>query len=265
MANIYVYQGTPPNLAGTPYQGYRLVSVDNINNPYTLSGGVRVGDGDNIVIGSNVAKNVTFNPAGGTSDSFRLNVTVVDNSNSFDITVTNAAGLAYANPDMTVNVVGDAARVHIALGNNSNNLTVNVSDGASIGNIQADSTNGNNILTVNVGENGTVGNIAGGTDGNDQVILTAANGATIGNVSSGLNGYVPVPAPGFYTDQGGADSIILGDNVKIGDLELLGGADYIKSGSGTTFGTITTGTGDDTLDIGEGATINGYIATGHDL
>ncbi|MDO5620382.1 MAG: Hint domain-containing protein [Paracoccus sp. (in: a-proteobacteria)] len=263
MANYYVIGNgtTAPNLTGTPYEGYTIKTVSQFNWAYEATNGTSLRAGDNVVISGSVNENINLNPSFGQSTGFQINVTVLENSNSFNIAATNLP--ATTDPNVSVNVLGDSPNVNLT-GSQYNSVSVNVAEDASFGNISGQGGNANGLTTVNIADGGTVGNIVTGTDIGDRLVLTGGNDVTIGNITSGSTVWLPAIGTGIWYDQGGADLIQVGDNATIGDVKLYGGSDQVVAGDNLTIGNVELGDGQDSMIIGEGSHVTGHIATGTD-
>ncbi len=275
MANYYVIGNadtttTAASLVGTPYAGYTIVKEDTISNPYALGSYKFVTGGDNVVIGPTVNSDVTLQP-GSTTTGFNLNVTILPNTNTFNVDVGTRAGLNYTEPNVTFNVTGSSPNVSLGGTDNTQVMTVNVADGAKIGNITGGGDANDNDV-INIGSNATTGDItlAGGADK-----VTAATGSTLQSITTGagddtikLDGVTVVE--GISTDDG--NDVINLHNVTINAT----GDTPIQSGTGndtlTVTGTTTMGNylgvsinmeaGDDSVYMGPGFNLTGDVIGG---
>ncbi|MDO5647464.1 Hint domain-containing protein [Paracoccus sp. (in: a-proteobacteria)] len=268
-ANYYVIQtGTPaPNLFGTPYQGYTIRTVTQMNQAYTWAGGQRVAAGDHVVVDGSVRENLWLNPAGGTTTGFRLNVTILDNANSFKVDVGTASQLNFTRPNLQVDVTGTAPNVTIGGDGRMNSLTVTLDDGTAIGNISGG--NGNDQVTIGTGATARNINLNSGTD---RII----NNGTIGDVDmgGGLSGVATYTAgPGARAGRIGASgrelSVDLADGATTGNIAFVTGVVdarlTLTTGENATLGNIraaqTALNSASQITIGDGSTV-GDIGTG---
>ncbi|MDO5648201.1 Hint domain-containing protein [Paracoccus sp. (in: a-proteobacteria)] len=240
MANYYVIQTgtTAPDLAGTPYEGYEIRTVSQMNNAFS---GTRVAANDNVVVDGSVREKLWLNTAAGQTNGMDLNVTVLANTNTFEIEVGTSTETRVS---LNVDVEGNASRVSLPRGSRLFDMTVNVADDAAIGNING----GGQSLTVTTGTNATVGNI---TSTNTQTdTITLGDGTKVGNITSGAGGL----------------ELTTGVSTNIGDINGTLGADRIVIGDASTTGKITSRTGDDYIEIGSNAIIRDdiYSSVGHD-
>lgn len=275
MANYYVIGNadtttTAASLVGTPYAGYTIVKEDTISNPYALGSYKFVTGGDNVVIGPTVNSDVTLQP-GSTTTGFNLNVTILPNTNTFNVDVGTRAGLNYTEPNVTFNVTGSSPNVSLGGTDNTQVMTVNVADGAKIGNITGGGDANDNDV-INIGSNATTGDItlSGGADK-----VTAGTGSTLQSVTTGagddtinLDGVTVVE--GISTDDG--NDVIHLHNVTInatGDTPIQAGTgnDTLTVTGTTTMGnylgvSINMEAGNDSVYMGPGFNLTGDVIGG---
>lgn len=210
--NYYVIGNSAPipDLSTGPYAGYQVVTVDQINTVNASSG---VTDGDHVVISDSVDSDILLQP-NSSVQGFDVSVTVLENTNVFNIDVGDKDGANTTEPDLDVTVVGEAPGVSI--GGNDN--------------IEA--------LTVTVEQGNSIGDITGGTESSQTLTLTAEDNSTVGNIQSGSG------------STGGDDTVTLGENVQAGTITLSAGADMLTTGAGTITGAVNMGDGDDSVTIG---------------
>ncbi|MFB2531859.1 Hint domain-containing protein [Paracoccus sp. p3-h83] len=244
MANIYVVgnNDTTTNaasLVGTPYEGYQIVKVSTISNPYAIGSYKFVTGGDNVVIGSTVNSDVVLQPGSNTT-GFNVNVTVLGNSNTFNVDVGTRAGLNYTEPNVTYNVVGQSGNVSIGGADNTQVQTVKVADGAAIG------------------------NITGGGDANDHDVVISGAGSKVGNVSlGGGDDSVTIGGKVGTIDTGdGNDAVTLNTGATSGTINTGNGNDAISVTGSTITGGIAGGEGADTVSV-VNSTVSGNISTGN--
>lgn len=247
MANYYVIgnSATPPDLSTTSYAGYKIVTEDQISND-SASSLYLLNDGDQVVISGSVDTHVYLEPSDTAPDGYRLNVEVLANTNTFNISHYNRVDI---NPNLSINVTGRAENVSLGYrGYNEVSLKVNLSDGAAIGDIRG-SDLADSKLVVTGGNNVKIGSITSvdGTTNPDEITL--GENAEIGDITLGE----------------GNDIIRIGKGSTIGNLYTKGGNDSITLGEGVKFANIDTGAGQDSVTVESGATTVGWIDTGADV
>ena len=227
MSNYYVIgnSATVPSLAGTPYAGYTVVTQSQISN---WIGSYDLKAGDNVVVSGSTSGSIDLHSRTaieGGSLGEKVTVTVLDNTNTLDLKFSGGGGFQHLQP--TVNIVGQSPNTTISA-TNTNAATINVADGATVGDI----TTGSGADTINTGVNSTVGTISTGS-GDDRVTV---NG-TSSNIDTG----------------DGKDSVTVGANAHAGTVNTGAGDDTISVGAGAHTGNIDTGNGSDGLTLGDGA------------
>lgn len=222
MTNYYVVGNSAPkpDLTGTPYEGYKVVTEDEISSPYS-SNPNWMQNGDNVVISGSVDSDVVLQPSNDVTDGYDLHVTILDNTHNFNVSHGIRVGgtLNYTEPNLTVDVTGDAKDVSVGYGNRELTLKLNLSNGSAIGDIR------------------------GSDQSQAQLIIKGGDNVRIGNVKT-------------HDGSDKSDSIILGENSRILNVELGEGNDTFQVGAGSTVGTLNTGGGNDNVTLGDRTVIS---------
>lgn len=292
MANYYVIGNgtTAPNLTGTPYQGYQVITQSQIDG--SLLNRFELASGDKVVVSGSTSGSVNLHPqntSAGTEIGQPVDVTILPNTHTASVNFHSTSGHEFT---PTVTVTGNASNVSID-GSSTQNMTVNVADKAAIANVWG-GTDSNDVDTITTGANSTIGNIdtGGGNDvvtiggqagkistgdGNDTVKVSGASGDID---TGGGNDNITISGTAGYVGAGsGDDTVTVTASGRTGDLDASSGNDTVKI-DGTTgklwggngddritvngkTGYLDAGGGSDGITLGDGARVDGiYLGTG---
>ena len=285
MANYYIVDRNSPyndgqtvTVNGTQYTVIDIQSNSILGIPQTES--VSTSAGNTYLISNTVTTDVNFAPASGAAEGtqarIELEPSTTGSSPDYDITFSDPLIGGSINPTIVVPQGGNFSSVNIR-GENTDSMTVNVGDNASVGNIVGGGDNGD-VNTVTSGAGSSITSYSSG----DQLQLTTARdvltiNGTIGDINTRggadqvtING----TATGFIDTGEGNDTVTINgtsgdirtsggdDRVTVtgtsGDVETGGGADSVTV-SGQA-GDVRTGDGQDTVTLNDGRT--GDIETG---